>query len=354
MNAFLPLNRIPNNNMESYNFFKMKTTRCVICHFIIGSTFITSGSLHAQHYPTGSEGIKAGSSPAPGFSAEDGNSFYYADKATGTWSALSDFSEFNYVQTPRLAWVSDWKILGANYGAAVRVPIAYKEISFKAPPAPPGLGAFPGQPGTSSSGTVTVHEFGLTDIEIEPVMLSWQLKHFDIKAGYSVWAPTGDHDVNTFYLIRLGEDCWTHVFTLGSTWYPDTEKTWAVSILGHYEINTEQFLQSVPAPGSATVSQYDTLGDTFTLEWAASKTIFDGLDIGLSGYYQQQVTDTQLPSSISHSYLNELVDVAGVGPEVDYALPKWGLTAALRYAYEFTSNDRPQGNQITLVLKKTF
>ena len=333
----------------------MKTARYVICRLIIGSTCIITSSLYAQHYPAGAEGIKAGSLPGTGFTVEDDNSFYYADKATGTWGALSGVSEFNYIQTPRLAWFSNWKILGANYGAALRVPIAYKEISFVAPPSPPpGLGTFPGHLGTSSSGTVTVRQCGLMDIEIEPVTLSWRLKHFDIEVGYSVWAPTGDHDVNTFYLIRLGEDCWTHMFTLGGTWYPDIEKTWAVSILGHYEINTEQFLQSFPGSGSTTVSQYDTLGDTFTLEWAASKTIVDHIDVGLSGYYQQQVTDTETPASISNSYLNHLVDVAGIGPEIGVTIPQWGLAASLRYAYEFTSNDRPEGNQITLTLRKTF
>lgn len=332
----------------------MKAIRPLIRPLTIATLFSIAFQLHAQHYQAGGEDIKADLSPTSGFTAEDDNTFYYADKATGTWGALSDFSEFNYIQTPRLAWFSNWKILGANYGAALRVPIAYKQMPFVVNPPPPPLGSFPGQPIPTTSSKVTAREFGLTDIEIQPVILSWQLKHFDIMAGYSIWAPTGDHDVNTLALIRLGQDCWTHMFTLGTTWYPDTEKRWAFSLLTRYEISTEQFLQSVPTSSTTSVSQYDTPGDTFTLEWAASKTVIDHIDVGLSGYYQQQVTDTETPASISNSYLNHLVDVAGIGPEIGVTVPKWGLAASLRYAYEFTSNDRPEGNQITLTLRKTF
>ena len=262
------------------------------------------------------------------------------------------FDNFTYTQSPRLIWTTKLDLLGADYGAALRVPFGYKEVTLRTPVVPPGSMFPPPQGGPTTS--LTLNQFGLEDIEIQPLILSWQLKHFDITAGYSVWAPTGDHDVNTVYLIRLGQDCWTHMFTLGGTWYPDTDKTWAFSVLTRYEISTEQFLQSVPTSSTTSTSQYDTPGDTFTLEWAASKTIVDHVNVGLSGYYQQQVTDTETPASISNSYLNHLVDVAGIGPEIGVTIPQWGLAASLRYAYEFTSNDRPEGNQITLTLRKTF
>jgi hypothetical protein len=42
-----------------------------------------SAKLYAQHYPAGSEGIKAASLPPPGFYFEDYNSFYYSDRTPG-------------------------------------------------------------------------------------------------------------------------------------------------------------------------------------------------------------------------------------------------------------------------------
>src|SRR5450756_368752 len=94
------------------------------------------------------------------------------------------------------------------------------------------------------------------------------------------------------------------------TWYPDTEKEWAISLLNRYEINTEQHLQSYQAVGGGTISLDDTPGDFYTLEWAVSKRIFKHLDVGLAGYYQQQVTDTKFPSNVISPYLSSHIDLS--------------------------------------------
>jgi len=195
--------------------------------------------LHAQHYPTGVQGIKAGSLPGPGFTVEDDNSFYFADRLPGFNGTFdyrdSGFSTFSYVQAPRLTWMSSWKMLGANYGAAIRVPVEFKETKFIVEPL-----------------TGPVHlksdQFGLADIEVQPVLLAWHLKHFDFSTGYSFWAPTGDYDQNRFFAENIGDGYWTHSFMLGVTWYPDSDKTWAISVLNHYDINTRQYstLEYVP------------------------------------------------------------------------------------------------------------
>jgi hypothetical protein len=39
-------------------------------------------------------------------------------------------------------------------------------------------------------------EFGLGDIQIEPLLLAWHLKQFDFAGGYAVWAPSGAFDKN--------------------------------------------------------------------------------------------------------------------------------------------------------------
>ena len=76
--------------------------------------------------------------------------------------------------------------------------------------------------------------------------------------------------------------------TAGATWYIDEEKTWAVSALNRYEFNTEQRDTHV------------TPGDAYTLEWGVSKSVCKEVDLGVVGYYQQQVTgnsDTVSPST---------------------------------------------------------
>lgn len=330
------------------NFYqaKMKTLTSAILVLVI--YFELTIQLHAQHYPAGSEGIKAGSLPQPGFTFEDYNSFYYSDHMQGFGGALNwqnGYSTFSYVQSPRLLWLSEWKVLGANFGMAVRVPIEYKENTFKGTVFPsPNVVSF------------TVEQSGLADIEVQPVLLSWHLKHFDFSTGYSFWAPTGDYKKNRFYFDNLGTGYWTHSFMFGVTWYPDTEKTWAVSLLNHYDINTEQYHTVVADPsapyGLGSVST--TLGNIYTLEWAVSKTVWKNVDVGLTGYYQQQVTDTQGPTPNGPTWKDERIHVAGIGPEIKASYVKLGLSGSLRYAYEFSAMDHPQGNLLTLTITKTF
>lgn len=341
----------------------------LICCLIFAATT----ALHAQHYPAGSEGINAGSLPSPGLIVEDDNSFYYGDRIPGFEGAFEHgFDTFTYVQAPRLFWMSDWKFLGANCGMGIRVPIEYKETTTKRIVFPVvnggggSLGVFPGgsqppsQPTPPLFYTVnyTSRHSGLADIEVQPMLLSWHLKHFDISTGYSFWAPTGDYDKNRFFIDNIGQGYWTHSFMLGITWYPDKEKTWAISLLNHYDINTEQYSSLVTVPTSASnplgvASMDTTLGDIYTLEWAISKTI-NNLDLGLTGYYQQQVTDTEGPTFNGPTWQGERIHVAGIGPEIGVALPKWGLVASLRYAYAFSALDHPQGNLVTLTIKKSF
>jgi hypothetical protein len=146
---------------------------------------------------------------------------------------------------------------------------------------------------------------------------------------------------------------------LGMTWYIDADKTWALSLLNHYDINTAQYSSLVnvpvsPSHPSGTASQDTTLGNIYTLEWAISKTVMDGLDVGITGYYQQQVTDTSGPAPNGPTYRNEKIHIAGIGPEIRAECAKWRISGSLRYAYEFSAMDHPQGHLITLTLTKSF
>jgi hypothetical protein len=315
----------------------------------------------AQHYPAGSEGIKAGSLPGPGLYFRDDNSFYLYEKVPGFGGQeQKGFTQFNYTQTPRLLWISGWNLLGADLGAAIRIPLAYKQFTHYVPVGPP-LQNPPGLFPTYASTKTTDRHVGLADIQVEPIIVSWRLQHFDLNASYSFWAPTGDFpggvdNRNTGYLFyTLGQGYWTHSFSLGVTWYPDEEKSWAISLLNHYDINTAQYSGLYYAATPSGVGSLDTtLGDIDTLEWAISKTILKSLDVGLTGYYQQQVTGTEGPTPNGPTWEGERIHVAGIGPEIDATVPSWGLTVALRYAYEFSALDHPQGHLINLTLTKSF
>jgi hypothetical protein len=121
--------------------------------------------------------------------------------------------------------------------------------------------------------------------------------------------------------------------TAAATWYIDSAKTWAVSAVNRYEFNTEQR------------DTHITPGDAYTLDWGASKKVCKEADLGVAGYYQQQVT------SSAGQPLNR---VAAVGPEVVVTFPNQALFVSLRYNYEFMAENRMQGNAITMTLTKRF
>lgn len=265
----------------------------------------------AAHYPAGAEGIKGGSLPPPGVYFRDYNFFYTANRFK---DGPPDFSIFAYINAPRVIWMTDWKILGADYGMDLIVP--FGDLDWKVM-------------GTRDS------YFGLGDIQIEPLLLSRHFKQFDLSGGYAVWAPTGDYSPSRPDLISKG--FWSHMLTLGGTWYPDEEKTWALSLLNRYEICHQQ-------------EQTDTdPGQVYTLEWGFSKNINKTVDVGVIGYYQQQVTEDSGPLATS-----KLDRKVGLGPEINVVWPKLALFTSLRYAYEFAARERPEGHLVTLTLTKRF
>jgi len=271
----------------------------------------------AAHYPAGAEGIKGASLPPPGIYARDYNFFYQADHFR---DGPAPFNLLAYVNAPRLIWMTEFKVLGANYGMDVIVPFGYMDYKYK--PAPP----------------VTIKEtyFGVGDIQVEPLLLSWHFTQFDVSAGYAFWAPTGDFKPSRPGVLAQG--FWSHMLTLGGTWYPDEAKTWAVSLLNRYEFCHEQQDTDVNP------------GQVYTIEWGLSKSVAKTIDVGFIGYYQQQTTE----DNGSHSFSDALDRKVGFGPEISMFCPKCGLFASLRYAYEVAARERPEGNLVTLTLTKRF
>jgi hypothetical protein len=265
------------------------------------------GILQAQpsaHYVPGVEGIKGASLPPPGFYVRDYNYFYWSgqvNNSAGNSVGIPGLDIFTYANIPRAIWITDTKFLGGYVGVDALLPFVYQQLKFT---------------GFNSS------TFGVGDLFGEGT-LSWHIKQFDFSVGSGVWAPTGDSGSPT----DAGLGYWTFMQTAGATWYIDEEKTWAVSALNRYEFNTEQ---SQPAPG-----------DAYTLEWGVSKSVCKEADLGVVGYYQQQVTGGS-------------DRVAAVGPEVSVMFPKQMFFVSLRYNYEFMAESRAQGNAIALTLTKRF
>jgi len=292
----------------------------IVC-FVLAAGFVASpGLLRAQpsaHYVPGIEGIKGASLPPPGWYVRDYNVGYYstrANDASGNSAGPPNFEAYTYANVPRVIWITDTQVLGGYVGVDALLPLIYQHLK---------------------AGGYDDGAFGIGDFFAEST-ISWHPKQFDFAVGLGVWAPTGDSPTQPGPTTRAGLGYWTPMFTAGATWYIDAEKTWAVSALNRYEFNTEQRDLHV------------TPGEAYTFEWGVSKTVAKVVDLGVVGYYQQQVfSNSGAPSSSRNR-------VAAVGPEISVAFPKKMFFATLRYNYEFMAENRAQGETFALTLTKRF
>jgi hypothetical protein len=267
----------------------------------------------AQHYPVGSEGIKAATLPPPGFYLRDYNQFYTADHFRG---GPPGFEVNAYAQVLRGIYITDYEILGAKYGADVVLPFVYTDFKMT------GL---------------RNRAFGLGDLNFEPLLLSWNREKYDAAFGYSVWAPSGEFDLTR--PAKPGKGYWSQMLTLGGTYYMDQEKTWAVSALNRYEFHHRN------------KDVQTTAGDTYSLEFGLSKSLRKTIDVGLVGYYQQQVTVDSGPGAVLPKVRDHVI---ALGPEISAVCTKLGVIGSLRYLKEFDANNRSEGQMVTLTLTKRF
>lgn len=299
---------------------KTKMTRVVLgtCLFLVPWMAGAQAPNFTGRYPAGVEGIKGGSLPPPGFYLRDYNLFYYANKLeVKNLPPGFDYDVFAYINAPRAVWISEFKLLGGFYGADVLLPI--------------------GNVDQDDNYGISGDKGGVGDIFVEPITLSWHPKQWDLGVGYGFWAPTGDFEDNPGEPKLIWNGLWSHMLTAGATYYLDTNKTVAVSLLNRYEVSHEQPDLDI------------TPGNAYTLEWGISKSFTKTVELGLIGYWQQQTTKD------SGSGSSDVLDhVFSVGPEINMFCPKVGLFTSLRYAYEFEAKDRPEGHLWTLTLTKRF
>jgi len=304
-------------------------SKVIVC--VVALATVLSGIAFAGetgHYPLGSEGIKAATLPPPGMYLRMYNSFYTANSLrNGSGKDSGDGLDLDALAiVPRVIWMTDKKIFGADYGMDVLVPFVQTDVELDTP----GL---------------KDNEFCYGDMCVEPIDLAWHAERYDIGAAFAVWIPTGKYNKATADsplrgLASPGKDFWTSMFTLGGTYYLDQEKTLSASVLSRYEIHSEKDETDVKP------------GQNVLIEWGVGKTLAKIWDVGVSGYAQWQLTDD---SGSDVDWDKSLHDrVAAIGPEVGVFIPPVKTFVSLRALWEFSAVDRPEGTAVTLTLTKIF
>lgn len=267
----------------------------------------------AGHYVPGVEGIQAGSVPPPGRYYLGYLVQYDIDEVSGapgrnegSVSALAN----------RFAWITSHKILGADYGVEAIVPLQSVSLTFG---------------GIGYNGT----DRGLGDVYLGPVVLGWHGARWDGVFALGQWFDTGDYSASRPSSVGLGYG--STMITLGGTYYPDAQKAWSATALARYEINAEREDSDI------------TPGDGLSVEWGLARRV-GGLQLGLVGYYQEQVSDDE---GTGAGDLRPRRNAFGL--ELNYPVVDHGLFLKFAaYGESSASDGATEGSLLRMTLIKTF
>ncbi|WP_424860002.1 SphA family protein [Tepidimonas sp. HKU77] len=271
------------------------------------------------HYVPGVEGLQAASVPPPGtyyvaylinYNIDDfrapGTSDNLPGHNRGTVTALAN----------RLVWISEHKVLGADYGVEAIVPLMRASLTINAA-------------GISDTRS------GVGDVYLGPLVLGWHGPQWDAVAAAGVWLD----NASTSHPASAGKGFKSTMLTGGLTYYFDTAKTWSGSGLVRFERNGKNDAGLRP-------------GNQVSLEWGLGKS-FGGWQAGLVGYSQWQTSKDSGPGAS-----NQKSSRHAMGAEVVYPVPGAGmfLKGALykEVSAEAGTNPQPKGTLLRFTLVKAF
>jgi hypothetical protein len=311
---------------------KRHTIKSVFTIVFLSISFFSQAQLKGGHI-LGAMGLQSGTqTPENTLSVYVPGYFYSASSlrnANGDKSiANPDLNMF--ITGVGATYVSDFKILGANYGATVLLAFASNRI----------------QGNTLDSKS----PFALTDTYIVPVQLGWHNKRADFVFSYQIYLPTGKFDMGASDNSGLG--MFMNEFSAGTTLFFNDKKTFHFSALASYEINGKK--KDTDIKTGDILSIEGGLGKTFYMmntEKTAPKGI---LNAGLIYYLQYKVTNDQIPVPVFGTIETDKDRVGGIGAEINYFHIGCSTSAGFRWIAEVEAINRFQGNTFFLTLAHVF
>lgn len=289
-----------------------------------------------QAYPNGAEAFMIGAAPPPGFHFINYLYYYSADELTnakGKNSGLLDDATV-LAEVARFIWISNYQILGANYGQHLFLLATDREMDFKVPVGPNLKKHY--------------HSTDAPYVIWAPFLLTWHLMQGQLHVVFDladIYVPLSNEDKND--LSSMGRNYWTFEPVLAATWMPTPELEFSVKLM--YDINTRQ---DDYCPGPPVLIDR-TPGDEFHMDFGASYAVMPNLRVGLNGYYYRQLEDDDFhgmdayPSAL-RSALSEIEGEQGqvwaLGPGIMYQHKNF--MATLRGQWEFESKNRPEGQNV--------
>ncbi len=256
---------------------------------------VLQSAFAGGHYVPGVEGVQAASVPPPGLYYLGYLVNYNAGslRAPGTSNDAAGNNTANVTALAnRLAWISNTKVLGADYGAEMLIPVLGVDTKF------------------SGLGLSNQSDSGIGDIFLSPLILAWHGDKWDSAFGAGYWFDTGHYDANN--TASVGKGFQTLMLSAGGTYYFDDAKTITGSVLTRYEKNTRMSSGFKP-------------GDHLTVEWGIGKN-FGTYSLGLVGYTQSQLTNDDGPNATTNKSSKNAIGV-------EFSTPFPALGGLIKAAY---------------------
>jgi hypothetical protein len=300
---------------------------------IAGGVLPIRAQQKGQYLP-GQFGLNSGIMPESGFTYANISINYFADTlkdasgntgpATGSYNLWAVENIFFYKP--------DFKLLGGKMVFGIFAP-------------------------TFANGSVTEENlgfqaggFGIADIFVQPLTLSWRFKRAGLWVGDGFVAPTGRYTPGASN--NIGSGYWGNQLLTGSTVYLTKNKGTSANLFTDWEAHGQK---------QTSNTYHETPGQTFTIEWGVGQVLpldkgFSKLfQIGLVGYDQWQVSNnTGLLASGVPARLVPFYSVHAIGFQTNFILPRKNLNFYFKFEPEFSATARVEGRTVVFGGSYTF
>ena len=268
----------------------------------------------------GGEDFMGGALPPPGFYYLNYLMYYSANqvknasgnKEVGPPWGTGDFKVKAVVDLNRFVYISKYKILGADYGAQVIVPLVNVNI----------------QPFTPTSESRS----GVGDLIVTPLILGWHSKNWHGVFGIDAFMPTGSYDKAR--VDNIGRNYWSTEIAAAFTYLSDSGIEVSSKLM--YDIN---FNNKDTDYKSGNEFHLDALLGYHLGPWS----------LGANGYYYKQMSDDTVGSKYVGAPITDgkRAQVAAIGPALSYTNAKH-ITFTAKYHKEFSAQYMPEGDRFWL------
>ncbi len=274
-------------------------------------------------YSNGAEGSLAGALPPKGLYYLGYLQYYEADRfndGKGNAGMLPDFKVKVEAAVNRLVWVSDKKILGADYAMHLIVPVVNVDARI--------AGA-------------TGNRTGVSDVTFNPMILGWHFPNgVHVITGLDINIPVGSYDPGS--IANFSRHYWNVEPILALAYH---KKNLQIDVKMMYDINFKN--KNAQINGfNPTGADYRT-GNEFHLDYAATYAVKPNVQLGVAGYFYKQTTGDRVDNAAAQATIDAMGGFKGEtfagGPTARVGLGKVQLIGT--WQHEFHSEYRPQGDK---------